>query len=479
MAFKKLKFTNIFFILSVGLFVRLIFTWFFAENYYGIENFFCQGDTKGWAYSFQNLYEKSIYAYNVNVEYSHFLRIPGYSFFLGFFYLLCGKDWTVAYKVCGYTQIFIDVFNIYLIKIIAQKVYQNIKISSLAAWIFALYPFAIVWNPVCYSEILSLHLLLLSVWFFVKKDDKKINLFWCGFTIALSALVRPQIAIIFPVFGITILFQKVTLTLKLKQALIYGTTVFCIFGIWPARNYINHNKFVLMQDLRGSSNWHGEVLAFTAFMYSAQSDWEPQFTQILKNQQVKIPEHFIGTKQDSIKLLRAFELCKTNGVSFSYWKGYWQNKIVTDSSKLDSMVNAFTELREMQVQQHPFIFYVILPIENLKKAIFKTSLYDTKSMIRKIASSLFVLRTLLIFLGVFGCILMFRKNEYKSFALLLFSYWSLLYLALCAGTGPMFRNIEVRYFLHPDVLLLIPASYFIYSFYSKYFSKQRNIQTNI
>ena len=115
MAFNTLQFTNIFFILSVGLFVRLIFTWFFAENYYGIENFFCQGDTKGWAYSFQNLFEKGIYAYNVNVEYSHFLRMPGYSFFLGFFYLLCGKDWTVAYKVCGYTQIFIDVFNIYLI----------------------------------------------------------------------------------------------------------------------------------------------------------------------------------------------------------------------------------------------------------------------------------------------------------------------------------------------------------------------------
>jgi hypothetical protein len=80
-------------------------------------------------YVFKNLYEKGIYAYNVNVEYSHFLRIPGYSFFLGFFYLLCDKDWIVAYKVCGYTQIFIDVFNIYLIKIIAQKVYQNIKIK--------------------------------------------------------------------------------------------------------------------------------------------------------------------------------------------------------------------------------------------------------------------------------------------------------------------------------------------------------------
>ncbi|HET8647000.1 MAG TPA: hypothetical protein VFO85_16005, partial [Vicinamibacteria bacterium] len=38
------------------------------------------------------------------------------------------------------------------------------------------------------------------------------------------------------------------------------------------------------------------------------------------------------------------------------------------------------------------------------------------------------------------------------------SFFVLLYLTLCAGTSPQLRNIEMRYFLPADVLLLIPAA---------------------
>jgi hypothetical protein len=229
-----------------------------------------------------------------------------------------------------------------------------------------------------------------------------------------------------------------------------------------------------MQDLRGTPNWHGEVLAFTSFIYSCQADWEPQFTQIVQNKPLSFPKNFIGSKQDSIKLLHTFELCKTHSPSFSNWRGYWQHKYITDTSKTDSIITSFNQLRTSQIKNNPFTFYVVLPLKNLKKAIFKSTLYDTKSFTRKLASYLFYYRTLMILIGIFGCFMMMKNTLLKPFSMLFIGYWLFLYVALCAGTGPMFRNIEVRYFMHTDVVLLIPAAFFIKNLYTTIFREKIN-----
>jgi hypothetical protein len=104
----------------------------------------------------------------------------------------------------------------------------------------------------------------------------------------------------------------------------------------------------------------------------------------------------------------------------------------------------------------------------LKKAILKNSLYDTKSSIRRLASFLFYYRTLLILIGIIGTVLILKNKANKNFGRFSLLYFLLLYLALCAGTGAMFRNIEVRYFLHADVVLLIPAAYLIQLVISKF-----------
>ncbi len=468
MFLKKINFSNTLFILGTGLFIRLFFTLFVAKHYYGMENFFMQGDTGAWARSFHYWYYSGTYTFDPLSEYGGFVRMPGYSFFLGIFYLISGKDWLMAYKICAYTQVFIDVFNIYLIKIIAQKVFNDARISTLATWLFVLYPFTIVWGPVCYSEILSLNLLLVALWFFVTRSQRPINIFWCAFFIALDALVRPQIAIVFPVFGIMLLFGTSAWSTKIKHACVYGITVLLVFGSWPARNYFSQGKFVLMQDLRGSPNWNGEVLAFTSFIYSAQADWEPQFTQIVENKPVDYPKYFVGTAQDSAKLQKAFALSKECGVSFSFWKKYWRGSFIQPNACTDTIVKIFTELRENQIKRNPFIFYLVLPLQNLKKAVFKSSLYDTKSVVRRLASWLFIYRTFLIITALIGCFLMIKKTELKMFGWLAFLYWLLLYVTLSAGTGPMFRNIEIRYFLHTDVVLLLPAAYLFFSIYKRY-----------
>jgi hypothetical protein len=84
-------------------------------------------------------------------------------------------------------------------------------------------------------------------------------------------------------------------------------------------------------------------------------------------------------------------------------------------------------------------------------------------MARKAASVLFIYRTLLIIFGLTGTILMFlgAEHQLRSFALLSIIYFLIVYLFLCAGTGTQTRNIEMRYFLHPDLILLFPAAFLI------------------
>jgi hypothetical protein len=229
------------------------------------------------------------------------------------------------------------------------------------------------------------------------------------------------------------------------------------------RNYFVHHKVVITQDLRGFANWNGDMLAFTSFIYSTQSGWEPQFSQIRTNKPVQFPTYFKGSHEDSLLLQHAFHLQQTCGSSTSNWK-IPASQIIEPGPCTDTIINLYTTLREKQIAENPWAFYVKIPIENLSKALFKTELSSQDNIIKRMASLLFVYRTLLILLGIFGCIAWMKSSDLKIYSILILTYWASLYLALCAGTGPMFRNIEMRYLLHPDVLLLLPAAYMIGKF---------------
>jgi hypothetical protein len=100
-----------------------------------------------------------------------------------------------------------------------------------------------------------------------------------------------------------------------------------------------------------------------------------------------------------------------------------------------------------------------VPLENLRKAVFKRSLNDSASRARRLASLLFVYRTALILAGVaMGGFLLQRRQDPTGVVWLALVYAAVWYALLCAGTLPQLRNIEMRYFLPADVLLLVPAA---------------------
>jgi hypothetical protein len=453
-------------ILLLGLIIRVIFILAGAKLYFGRENIFVDGDTGAWAAAIENLIKHGVYTVNSLSEWGYFGRMPGYSFFIGIFYLVTGMNWNAAYPIIGWFQLVMDVFAIYLVFLISIKV-LNKNVALIAALLYACYPFIIVWNPVVYSEFVSVFFMLAGLYFFVY-NDKKYFYGLSGIMFGIAALMRPQILLMIPVLALIIFITEKKLTKKVfKNALVFLIPFTIIFGAWPARNYIAYKKIVLTQDLRGFSCWNVDVIAFLQYIYSVKAEWEPQFSEIIQNKKVDFPSNAYTSKEDSLNLEKAIMMSKNCGSGFSNWIGYWQKPINEDSSCNAQIAALFNKLRKRQIEEHPVNFYIKLPLQNLKKAIFKSSLVkkNGSTMVAILSSVLFYYRSFLILIGILGSILLIRKKNYFSFFILASSI--LIYLFLCFGTSPQMRNIEMRYFLQADVLLLFSAAYFLSYIFQK------------
>lgn len=443
----------------VGLVLRVLFVLVGAKFYFGRENIFVDGDTQVWVACIQNLIETGTYTMNPGHEYGYFGRTPGYSFFIGIFYLLTGKDWNAAYPIIGWTQVLLDVIAIYFVYKIGLKIFiEDKKSAVIPAFLYATYPFIIVWNPVVYSELLSIFFLILGVYYFIYEENK-FNYFFAGVFISLSVLCRPQVLLLIAVLGLIILIKnRNSISVLLTKSAQFGLAVIIVYGSWPLRNYINYEKIELTHDLRGFEVWGTDAIAFREYIYSIKAEWEPQFSNILHNENVYFPKEAYISKEDSLKLENVVYLSKNCGSGFSNWRGYWKEPVRAENCN-EEIKRLYDELRINQAKNNSFNYYIILPLKNLQKAIFKTKLYDTKTIERKIASLLFVYRSLLILLGLLGILFVLIENRDTQYlAWLILIYFSLLYILICAGTGPDFRNIEMRYFLPADVLLLLTAS---------------------
>ncbi len=455
-------------IVALGFVVRVIFMLFIAKHYFGRENIYLDLDFSAWSTMFENLLNHGVFSYDINCEYGYFGRMPGYPLFMGLFYMITGS-WAASLPWIAWAQIILDSFAIYLIYKISMMIYNNHKISVILTLLYTLYPFVIVWNPVAYSESLSIFFMILFTYFLLKNTNRSV--FLAGLALSCAIYCRPQFLLFAPIVCLFFLYGHNIKTIPYKKALIYIFSICLFYGLWPLRNYILYDKVILTQDIRAFETFDEDFIAFRQYIYSVKTEFEPQFTQILSNKPVEMPAIAYSLPGDSAKLEMAIYLAKNYGSSFSHWRGYWKEPFKAPNKNQEINV-LFNSLRENQIRNYPFRYYVYLPLQNLSKAFFKIKLNDSKSFIRKLASSLFIYRTLLLLLGVWGVFKLWRRKAMNPFIPVAFVYFIMLYITLCAGTGPQFRNIEMRYFLPADILMLIPAAYLLYHFYEKFFTKK-------
>lgn len=459
-----------FYILIIGILLRLVFVFWGGQVYYGKPDYFIQGDTPAWFYSFVNLVETGTYTVNPAVENGKFFRPPGYSFLFGIFYILTFKNYLLAAKLLVLLQVLMDIFNIWLIRQIVllasreKSGIQKLAFGNAAAALYSVYPFAIVWAPVLYAETSSVFFLLLSIFFSLKPLFYK-NPLLSGLAGGLATLSRLQCIFTLPLIFITFLFRKENIKRKVTAMALFATGISITYGLWPARNYFLHNRIVFSQDLNIGNFWSDDYLAFMDYVFSVRTDHNPVYRSLIKGDKVEWPAASYLNPRDSILLDSVSRLCYTCGTGFSYWmfnEGMKQNKILP-SENCDSVIaHIFKELTIEQKKNNAFHYWVTVPLGNLQKCFFKSGIYGNKSNSVKLFSTmLFLLRSALIFLGIWGIILAYKNKFFESgFLFFIISYPLIWYIYLSF----FYRNIEMRYLLHADILLLIPAAYAVYVF---------------
>jgi hypothetical protein len=446
-------------IVLLGLMLRIAFMIWGAPIYYGTPEYAAKGgDTHAWVVSMQNLVHTGTYTADTNYDDGKFFRPPGYSFFLLPFYFLSGFNLKLMYLLAQIFQVLLDTISVLLIYRIIKNANGDEKIALLGSFLYCIYPFSIVWSPYLYAESPSVFFLLLSTYMITKEPGKR-NYILSGIALGFAVLLRVQIIFAVPAIAIYLIIKnKSFIKLFATPALFFFIAFGITYGSWPLRN-LCYGKFIPAEELQNDKHFSADFIAYMFYIWSVKTDHNPQFEQIINGQKVEWPEASYLHPEDSATLARMAVLCNTCGRGFSHFKasaGKIDKPIIEDNDCTKEIAATFNRLRREQIQENKFHFYIAVPLSNLKKALFKFSLYGEKSFLVKLVSTvLFTYRTLFIFLGLIG-IWLNRKMKLmnQDFLTMILIYFTLWYLVICFG----YRNMEIRYFLMNDVLLLIPAS---------------------
>lgn len=453
-------------IVLIGLLLRVCFYFFGAEHYYGFKNFFTYGDSKELFSAGKNLVDNGIFSTDLNNPEGVFKREPGYSLLMALFYILSFKNVEITFFLLAIFQILFDSICIYIVYRISINLFKDYRIAIISALLYALYPFAIFWTSIAYAEIFAINLCLISVYLATKEKNK--YHFLSGAVAAYAAFVRPQLfLLLFAYILSSFLLSFIKNNSYRYKSAIYLLGFILIYGCWPIRNYVNHNELIFFKKTENTSrDMSLDRLNFAFFMWSVKTDWEPQISQLLAGEEVKMPEWVWEiSSEDSAKLKKALLL------SYQCGDGFRQLRKLQPLPKEDDCTTEvallWKDLKNTVKSKTPLQYYLIVPLGNIKKAIFKNALINSynrpnkSNLINIVAKILFGYRTLLLILGIVGfayIILLHKANQEFQIAIYYMLFYCMgLYFWLCF----IYRDMDIRYLLPADVLLIIPAAFFI------------------
>jgi 4-amino-4-deoxy-L-arabinose transferase-like glycosyltransferase len=456
------KLINIKTILVVGIIIRIAFLIWGAPLYYGTPNYSTSlGDTWSWMSSMQNLVHTGTYTADPTYEDGKFFRPPGYSFFLMIFYFITGFDVEAMPLLIIGVQAIMDTFSILFIYKIIQQIGGSKQTALIGAFLYCFYPFVIVWTAVLTAETSGIFFLLLSL-VYITKGDQGRNYLKAGLFIGISILLRVQTIFIIPPLILYFLMKYGSIkNLINKNVIAFFIALTLSYGLWPARN-LCYGKFIPAEEIVNDKHFSIDFTEFMFYIWSVKTDHRPQFDQIIEGKTVQWPKESYLLPGDSIKLAKLSALCYECGRGFSHWKysaGLIKQPITAFTPCTEEIAKTFDELHSQQIKYNKYNFFIVVPLSNLKKAFFKSALYEhTNKIVVLFSSILFTYRTLCIFLGLLGSYLCFRfKMMDKNFNVLIVVYFAVWYLFLCV----IYRNIEIRYLLLNDMLLLIPMAFLV------------------
>ena len=462
-------------ILLLGFALRVMFLLVGAQLYYGPGQQYMTGDSTSYMMSFRNLLEHGSYTFDFLEPDASFGRLPGYPFFYGIHYLIFGSQHVVQAVAC--TQTLLDCVSILLVFLITRKIMApGYRVAPyIAALLYAAYPFIIVWITVIGTEQFATFLTL--VWFYTLLLNKRHWTHYCllGIEIALLFYVREFLAVLLGITGLYLLFSNgATWRVGIRNCVLLGAGFLSLYIWWPTRNYVQHHRIVLVKPERaGFANYKDDMMGFLNWVHSWSNESTYWLRQVLENPNPVFPEEIFASPQEKAQASALLKKAADCGSSFYIYKNAtWlpytdvqamrNNKDYTVECN-EEIARGFDQLRQSYRQRHPVAYYAKVPLENLYKVFFKSSKQDVSGAVKKqvILSVVFGYRTLLLVLGLVG-LLVFRRVPGLHPIMM---YWGFIVVFLCW----YYRQLEMRYLIQADVLLLVPAALLISKWLMSYY----------
>lgn len=467
-SFRSLRYDKLFLIiLFIGALIRIAFVTVGAKAYYGVAHMFVNGDSESYMLSFHNLVEKGTYTFDFLEPDAAFGRLPGYPFFYGLHYFLFGAQHAI--QAVAWTQSLLDCISIALVFLLASKLArtQNRWAPYIAAALYACYPFIIVWTTIIGTELLATFLTLVWLYTLLAANRGWVYYLLLGIEIALLFYVREFLGILLPITGLYLLwYRRNSWQTAIRNCVLVGVGFVMLYGWWPARNYVYQHRIMLVKPERaGFANYKTDMVSFLDWVHSWSNESTYWLQQVLANPHPDFPSSIFASSQESQQAQALVKQANNCGSSFYIYRNL-ANIHYNDADAMrhnqdhtvecnEDIHRGFEQLRLSYKRRHPVLYYTVVPFENLFKVFFKSGTQSSDGTVKKqlILNVVFGYRTLLLILGVIGLVV-YRKLPGIQ---LIIVFWSFIVLFMCW----YFRQLEMRYLLQADVLLLLPAALLI------------------
>lgn len=431
-------------ILVSGFLLRLLFLFAGATFYYG-ENIYEGGDTFSYVDSFLNLWNHGEYTFDFLNQDAHFGRLPGYPFFFGFHYILFGE---YAYQALAFTQLIFDTSSIYLIYKISKNLFGS-KTALISAATYAFYPFVIVWTPQIMTETMACWFTLMILYQLSIKRDTNKHFYWASILIILGFYFRVYLAVFAIPLAIKLLIER------RWQFMLYGKLLFVtifIFSFWPLRNYVNHDRLILTKPATaGYERYSPDITGCRIWIQTWGTDVNKIIGEFIRDDFSSVPDHIMEISGGKEKLQFLIDKGTYCGGGFHFWMN--NEHIPKNKNRCDKEIyDEFMEMTNKVKSEYPFEYYFKVPLSNIKKAFFKSGTANNTSSFVKL---IFLIRTLFVILGFIGIILVLKKIDFLTF----YFYPVFMYFFICV----IIRQLEMRYLLQADVVLILFSSVTIYT----------------
>ena len=447
-------------IFVVALFLRLAFSFYFQQFYFG-HFIFKYSDTPGYLDPILNLINHGTYMGDFYLEDSKYFRVPVYPGFLGIVHLVFGSDY-FDYAV-AFLQSVIDAGSALLVYRILLLSTGSFRMAMLSGLLYASYPFIILWTPISYTDILQTFIVLVLLYTVLTGSRSKKSALLQGALVGVLVLTKQYLGLLVLVPLFMILFSG-KMKERVVEKIILIAMVFLGMGLalspWVARNYVQSGMVIILKGESTGLRARGlDFETFEKFANLFNENITPMLNEIAYRGTATFNKHpaFVDRHRAEIDaaVKKAHE-CGTSFMEIRMPTGYGPPHTGCNRE----VIQEFQALTKAFWEEVPLGEALETRGDAVKKIFLKSDVVSGKIAFSKaqlMKTALFKYRVLLLLLGFAGIILVWMNYIAGAKQVFVLSV-GLTAMAFYAFFALMIVHVEMRYILLPDLLVSIFAS---------------------